>query len=186
MSKLYWPAFSALLLLVIFVSMIAFNFTPIAFLIGAAVLGFGYLGFLFYRKRKSGRWEHSNYEGRVVGSVFLYVALFWTAAGILLNQRTPLEAWARYEPYVTDGVQHGYTFYYLDYANAYERVDSPTLNEYIEEKKPEKVQLLLEVVKDFGKFRSYSVQAVDSIPVNNKAYRGWTGGEPPWPALRTN
>jgi hypothetical protein len=116
-----------------------------------------------------------------VGSIFVYVIVFWTTNGVFTNVKEDREFWARYEPYVADGVQHGYTFHYLDYANSYERVDSPDLNRYLEERKPEKVKLVLEIVKDFGKFRSYSVKSVETIHVNTT----WTPGEPPWPALRT-
>ncbi len=174
----YWTILILVVLLLAYASL--FNLAPFVFLLGGAVLGLGYLAFLGRRKRRSGVWEHGKYQYRFVGSVFVYVILFWTTSGIFTNVKTEQEFWARYEPYMRDGEQHGYTFHYLDYANCYENVDSPDLNRYIEEKKPEKVKLVLEVVKDFGTLRAYSVKSVETIPVN----AAWIGGEPPWPVLR--
>ena len=178
MTALYWIAVIAVVVFLAYASL--FNLAPFVFLIGVAIIGFGYLAFLSYRKRRSGVWEHKTHQFRFAGTVFIYVILFWTVLGIFTNEKEQREFWARYEPYVTNGAQHGYTFYYLDYAKSYERVDSPTLNRYLEEKKPEKVKLVLEIVRDFGKLRAYSVQTVEAIPVNNT----WAGGDPPWAALR--
>jgi hypothetical protein len=178
LSIFYWSVLILVVILLVYASL--FSVVPFAFLLGGAVLGFGYLAFLYWRRRRSGVWEHSTYQFRFVGSVFVFVILFWTTAGVFMNVKQEKEFWARYEPYVTNGVQKGYTFYYLDYANTYERVDSPDLNRYLQEKKPEKVKLVLEIVKDFGKLRAYSVKSVETIHVNTT----WAGGEPPWPALR--
>jgi len=177
-SILYWSTFILVVVLLAYAS--PFHLAPLAFLLGGVVLGLGYLGFLSWRKRRSGVWEHSTHQFRFVGSLFVYVILFWTTNGVFTNVKEDREFWARYEPYVTEGTQHGYVFRYLDYANSYERVDSPDLNRYLEENKPEKVKLVLEIVRDFGKFRSYSVKSVETIHVNT----AWTPGEPPWPALR--
>lgn len=157
-----------------------FHLAPLVFLLGGLVLGGGYLAFLSWRKRRSGFSEHGIHQSRFVGSIFVFVIVFWTTNGVFTNVKEDREFWARYEPYVMDGTQHGYVFHYLDYANSYERVDSPDLNRYLEEKKPEKVKLVLEIVRDFGRFRSYSVKSVETIHVNT----AWTPGEPPWPALR--
>lgn len=177
-STLYWSGLILAAILLAYLSL--FYIAPFAFLFGGAVIGFGYLGFLKWRKSRSGQWEHGTHQFRFVGTIIIYVMVFWTTAGIFTNVKTEKEFWARYEPYVADGVQRGYTFHYLDYANCYERVESPEVNRYIEEMKPEKVKLVLEIVKDFGKLRAYSVKRVESINVS----RTWTGGEPPWPALR--
>jgi hypothetical protein len=177
-GTLYWSILVLVVMLLASVSL--FYIAPFAFLFGGAVLGLGYLAFLKWRKSRSGQWEHSIHQYRFVGTIIIYVMVFWTTSGIFTNKKREKEFWARYEPYVTNGVQHGYTFHYIDHANSYERVDSPEVNRYIEEKKPEKVKLVLEVVRDFGKLRAYSVKRVESINVNST----WTGGEPPWPALR--
>lgn len=177
-SILYWAILIPVVLLLAYASL--FNIAPFVFLIGGAVLGFGYLAFLRYRKKRSGVWEHSTHQFRFVGSIFVYVILFWTTSGVFTNVREDRAFTARYEPYFTNGTPHGYTFYYLDYANSYERIDSPDLNRYIQEKNPQTVKLVLEIVKDFGKLRAYSVKTVDAIPVNET----WLDGAPPWPALR--
>src|SRR6185436_15661348 len=171
---LYWTIFVAVVLLLAYVSLSIFSLAPFAFLIGGAALGLGYLGFRHYRKQ-----EFEKYRQRFAGSVFLYVIMFWTTVGLFTNQKEQREFWARYEPHVENGVPHGYTFYYLDYANSFELVDSPDINKYIQEKSPQKVKMGLQVVRDFGKLRSYSLMTVDSIPVG----MSWTGGEPPWSAL---
>jgi len=178
-SILYWSILILVVFLLAYSSL--FYIAPFAFLIGGAAIGFGYLAFLTLRKRRSGVWEHSTHQYRFVGSIFVYVILFWTTSGVFTNVKEDREFWARYEPNVTDGTPHGYTFYYLDYPNCYERVDSPDVNRYLEKQKPEKVKLVLEIVRDFGKLRSYSVKSVETIHVNT----AWIGGEPPWPALRT-
>jgi hypothetical protein len=177
-SIFYWSILILVTILLAYMS--PFNIAPLAFLLGGAVLGIGYLAFLSWRKRRSGVWEHGTHQFRFVGSVFVYVILFWTTNGVFTNAKQEREFWARYEPYIKDGTRQGYTFHYLDYSNAYERVDSPDLNRYLEEKKPQKVRLVLEIVRDFGKFRSYSLKSVETIHVN----KAWIPGEPPWPALR--
>ena len=177
-SILYWSTFILVVVLLAYAS--PFHLAPLAFLLGGVVLGLGYLGFLSWRKRRSGVWEHSTHQFRFAGSVFMYVILFWATNVVFTNVKEDREFWARYEPYFTEGTQHGYVFHYLDYANSYERVESPSLDRYLEEKKPEKVKLVLEIVRDFGKFRSYSVKSVETIAVN----AAWIPGEPPWRALR--
>jgi hypothetical protein len=157
-----------------------FYIAPFAFLFGGAVICLGYLAFLKWRQGRSGQWEHTTHQSRFVGTIVVYVMVFWTTSGIFTGVKQEKNFWARYEPYVTNSVQQGYTFYYLDHANSFERVDSSELNRYLEEKKPEKVKLVLEIVKDFGKLRAYTLKRVDSINVS----RSWTGGEPPWPVLR--
>jgi hypothetical protein len=174
----YWILFIAVVLLMASAS--AFSVMPLVFLAGGAVLGLGYLSFLAYRKLRSGLWEHSTYKLRFGSAVFLYFVLYWTTVGVFTNVKETREFWVRSEPYLTEGKQRGYTFYYLDYKNAYERIDSPKLNRYIEEKNPEKMKLVLEIVKDFGKLRAYSVHTVEAIPVNNT----WIDGKPPWEVLR--
>ena len=54
------------------------------------------------------------------------------------------------------------------------------LNKLLVEKKPEKVRMVLETVKDFGRLRAYTVRSVESIPVDKE----WTSGSPPWEELR--
>ena len=178
MTVFYWVLFLAIVLLLAYASI--FSIMPFVFMLGGALLGLGYLSFLVVRKRKSGVWEHRRYQPRFVGSIFLFFVIYWTIVAVFSNVKEQREFWARYEPYLTDGQQHGYTFYYLDYANAYERIDSPTLNRHLENSKPEKVKIVLEIVKDFGRLRAYSVRSVEAIAVN----KTWTSGEPPWPALR--
>jgi hypothetical protein len=87
---------------------------------------------------------------------------------------------ARYEPYFHQGIAEGFTFYYLDHPGAYERIDSAELNKLLIEKHPERVRMVLEIVKDFGRLRAYTVRSVESIPVD----QAWSPGNPPWEALR--
>jgi hypothetical protein len=54
------------------------------------------------------------------------------------------------------------------------------LNKLLEEKRPERVRMKLELVRDFGRLRAYTVRSVESIPVDKE----WTPGNPPWEALR--
>jgi len=177
-SILYW---SFLILGAIFLAYISpFNLSPVIFLGGALMIAAGYFLFLFYRRSRSGVWEHSAYQIRIVGSILLYVMVYWTTVGLFSNVKEQREFWARYEPYVLAGSQHGYTFFYLDHEGSYERIDSPELNKLIVEKNPDRVRMVLEVVKDFGKLRSYSVRSIESIPVD----KAWTDGNPPWEALR--
>jgi hypothetical protein len=177
-STLYWSTLVLAVMLLAYGSL--FYIAPFAFLFGGVVIGLGYLGFLKWRQRRTGQWEHSTHQFRFVGTIIVYVMVFWTTSGIFTGVKEQKVFWARYEPYMTESVQQGYTFHYLDYANCYERVDSPDVKRYLEEKKPEKVKLVVETVKDFGKLRAYSLKRVDSINVS----RTWIGGEPPWPMLR--
>ena len=48
------------------------------------------------------------------------------------------------------------------------------------EKHPEHVRMVVEIVKDFGRLRAYTVRSVESIPVD----QAWSPGNPPWEALR--
>ena len=159
-----------------------FSLAPIIFLGGAFLLLGGYLSFLSWRRRRSGTWEHNAYQVRFVGSIVLYVMVYWTTVGLFTNVKEQREFLARYEPYLQEGRQQGYTFHYLDYPGSYERIDSPELNTLIAEKRPERVHMVLEVVKDFGTLRAYTVRSVESISVT----MDWasTDGMPPWEALR--
>lgn len=177
-SILYWSFLILVSLILAYVS--PFSLTPLVFLGGAIVLTVGYFSFLSYRRKRSGDWEHSRYQVKFVGSVLLYVMIFWTTVGLFINVREQREFLARYEPFVQDGSQHGFTFYYLDYEGSYERIDSPELNRFIAEKSPERVRMVLETVRDFGKLRAYTVLSVESIAVD----KTWTDGNPPWAALR--
>ena len=176
-SILYWSFLILFSVLLAYVSQ--FAFVPLAFLAGAAILGIGYFSYLSYRRR-SGSWEHSRYRTRFTGSAVLYVMIYWTTITTFTNVKEHREFVARYEPYVQDGAQHGYTFYYVDYAGSYERIDSARLNELLAEKRPERVRMVLEIVRDFGRLRGYTVLSVESIPVD----KSWTDGKPPWAALR--
>jgi hypothetical protein len=177
-SILYWGFLVLAAILLAYLS--PFNLAPISFLAGALLVLGGYFLFLSYRRRRSGSWEHSIYQFRFVGSVLLYVMVFWTTIGLFTNVKEQREFLASYEPYVQEGRQKGYTFYYLDHAGFYERIDSPELNALIAEKRPERVRMMLELVSDFGKLRAYTVRSVESIPVT----MAWTDGNPPWEALR--
>jgi hypothetical protein len=174
----YWVFISLLILALAYTSL--FSSIPLAFLAGGGILSLIYLGFLLHRRRQSGEWEHGKYQFRFAGTVFVYIALFWTTVGLFSNVKEQRVFFARYEPYIRDGVQHGYTFHYIDHPGAYENIDSAYLNRYLEENKPDRVRLVLETVKDFGRLRSYSVRGVETISVNE----GWIGGTPPWDALR--
>jgi hypothetical protein len=182
LKALYLTAVIAVSILLAYVS--PFYLSPYVFLLGGAAFGGGYYVFLSYRRNKSGVWEHSTRQYRFFGTLFVYIATFWTIQGIYTNHKEQRAFWVRYEPYISNGAPHGYTLYYLDYPGTHEHVDSPALNSYIADKKPEKVKLVLEVVSDFGKLRSYSILTVDNVPVSG----GWIPEEsaPPWPALRKN
>jgi len=177
-SILYWSFLLLVSLILAYVS--PFSLAPLVFVAGAIVLTVGYFSFLSYRRQRSGDWEHSRYQVKFVGSVLLYVMVFWTTVGLFINVREQREFLARYEPFVQDGSQHGFTFYYLDYEGSYERIDSPELNRFLAEKSPERVRMVLETVRDFGKLRAYTVLSVESIAVD----KTWTDGNPPWAALR--
>ena len=156
-----------------------FNLAPIVFIMGAIVLGVWYFLFLLLRRRSTGPDPVGN-QTRLIGSVLIYVMVFWTTTGLFSNVKEKREFWASYEPYVNAGRQQGYTFFYVDYAGNYERIDSPELNRLIGEKSPDRVRMVLEVVKDFGRLRAYTVRSVESIPVD----KAWIDGNPPWEALR--
>ena len=177
-SILYWSLLILAALLLAYVS--PFSLVPLIFLMGAAVVIFGYFLLLSYRRSRTGAWEYRAHQIRIIGSVLVYVMVFWTTEGLFTNVKDQREFLARYEPYIEQGSQHGFTFYYLDYAGSYERIDSAELNKFIAEKNPGRVHMILEIVKDFGKLRAYTVRSVESIPVD----RAWTDGNPPWVALR--
>ena len=177
-SILYWSFLILAAILLAYVS--PFNLSPITFLLGAMLIAGAYFVFLSYRRQQSGVWEHSAYQTKFVGSILCYVMLYWTTVGLFSNVKEQREFWARYEPYFEGGSQHGYTFFYLDHAGSYERIDSPELNKLILDKNPGRVRIVLEVVKDFGRLRAYTVRSVESIPVD----KAWTDGSPPWDALR--
>jgi hypothetical protein len=177
-SILYWSFLILFSILAAYAG--PFALFPLTFLAGAAILVAGYLTYLAWRRRRSGLWEHRRHQSRFTGSAVLYVMIYWTTIVLFTNVKEQREFVARYEPYVQDGVQHGYTFYYVDYEGSYERIDSPKLNEFLAEKRPQQVRMVLEIVRDFGKLRAYSVRSVESIPV----VEDWTEGRPPWDALR--
>jgi hypothetical protein len=180
LNTLYWTLLTIGVVLLAYSS--RFATAPLVFVAGGAALGFGYWAFLSRRRRASGFWEHPKYQSRFVGSVFIYIVVFWTTMGLFGNVKEQREFLARYEPYIVDGNPHGYTFHYVDYAGSYERIDSPQLDAYLREKKPPTVRLALELVRDFGRLRAYSVKSVDSIAVNKE----WSpDGMPPWDALRS-
>jgi hypothetical protein len=177
-SILYWSILIIAAILLAYIS--PFNLSPVIFMGGALLMVAGYFLFLSYRRARSGIWEHPTHQIRLVGSILVYVMVFWTTVGLFSNVKQQIEFWASYEPYIQGGTQHGYTFLYLDHAGSYERIDSPELNKLILEKNPQRVRMVLEVVKDFGRLRGYTVRSVESIPVD----KGWTDGNPPWEALR--
>ena len=151
------------------------------FLAGGLALVGGYVAFLALRYRRLKEWQHGRFQFRFSVAMFVYIVLFWTVIGLFTDVRSELEFAARHEPYfAADGLQHGYTFLYVDHPGSYERVNSAALNDYIRRVRPERVQLKLETIKDFGKLRAYSVEQVDGIRVNV----GWIGGQPPWTQLR--
>lgn len=174
----YWSFLSLVSILLAYLS--PFSLSPLIFLAGVFVFGAVYLGFLSYRRGRSGIWEHKTHWSSFVGSFLLYVVVFWTTNGLFTNVKDQREFQARYEPYLEGGSQHGYTFYYLDYEGSYERIDSPELNALIAEKNPGRVRMVLETVKDFGRLRAYTVRSVESIAVD----KAWTDGSPPWADLR--
>ena len=177
-SILYW---SVLIIGAIALAYISpFNVAPILFLAGGVFFGLWYYVFLVIRRRRSSVTDIVGNQTRFVGTVLVYVMAFWTTTGLFSNVKEQREFLARYEPYVEDGRQQGYTFFYLDYAGSYERIDSVELNKLISEKSPDRVRMVLEVVKDFGRLRGYTVRSVESIPVD----KAWIGGSPPWEALR--
>jgi hypothetical protein len=177
-SILYWSFLMLATILLAYLS--PFSFGPVLFLFVALVYIAGYFVFLLYRRVRSGVWDHKTYQSRFVSSVLLYVMTFWTTSGLFTNVKEQKEFLARYEPYSEGGSQHGYTFYYLDYEGSYERIDSPELNQLIADKNPGRVHMVLEIVRDFGRLRAYTVRSVESIPVDT----AWTDGNPPWAALR--
>lgn len=177
-SILYWSGliFAAILL----AYLTPFSLVPVAF-VGAAILfALGYTLFLGYRRRRSGIWEHGKYKVAFIGSIIVFVMTFWTTVGLFSNVKEQREFLTRYEPYVDAGAMRGYTFYYLDFPGKYERIDAPELNQFLTEHRPDRVRMVLEVVRDFGRLRAYSVKSVESIPVD----KFWTEGDPPWEALR--
>jgi hypothetical protein len=176
---IYWFFLALLVALLAYASL--FSFIPAVFLSGGIAAGFAYLGFLAWRYRRDRVWEHSRYQFRFYAALFTYVFVFWTVIGIFTNVREQRRFWARYEPYAAaDGRPLGYTFYYLDHPEAWERVNSADLNRHLEQTKPERVLMIIETTKDFGRLRGYSVQAVEGFAVN----AAWSAGSPPWDELR--
>ena len=105
---LYWSSLILAAILLAYIS--PFNLTPIIFLGGAFVIAGGYFSFLSHRRRRSGVWEHGTHQFRFVGSVILYVMVYWTTVGLFTNVKEQREFLARYEPYIQEGRQHGFTF----------------------------------------------------------------------------
>jgi len=166
-NTLYWSLLILGGILLAYVS--PFGLYHLVFLAGAGVLALVYRLLIPRSQRRFG-----------IVSVFLYVAVYWTTVGVFSNVKERREFQVRYEPYVHEGNAEGYTFFYVDYPGAYERIDSEELNKLLVEKKPEKVRMVLETVKDFGRLRAYTVRSVESIPVDKE----WTSGSPPWEELR--
>jgi hypothetical protein len=178
-STLYW---SFLILASVFLAYVSpFSLVPIVFLGGGVILGLGYLTYLYLQKRSSGTSDVQRRTIHAIGSVMVYVMVYWTTIGLFTNVRELREFTARYEPYMHEGARRGYTFYYVDHEGSYERIDSPELNALLADKRPERVRMILEVVRDFGRLRGYSVVSVESIPVD----KSWTDGNPPWETLRS-
>jgi hypothetical protein len=178
-SFIYWFLLAALVALLAFASL--YSIVPLAFLAGGIAIALIYVAVLGKRYRETGRWDHDQFQFRLHSVIFTYVVVFWTFIGLFTNNKTHREFYARYEPYIaSDGRQTGYVFHYLDHPESYERVNSPDLNRYLEEKRPERVRMVLETVRDFGRLRSYSVAEIDGIAVN----ADWTAGMPPWEELR--
>src|SRR4030095_12429973 len=125
---LYWSFLILFSVLLAFVS--PFGLYPLVLLAGGIVLCAAYR-WCFSRDRRT--------NVRLFGSVFLYVAIYWTTAGFFSNVKEQREFLARYEPYSPSGNPQGYTFYYLDYEESYERVNSPELNKLLAEKHPDRV-----------------------------------------------
>jgi hypothetical protein len=175
---LYWSFLILISILLAYAT--PFGLYHLVFLGGALVIFVGYFGFLSIRRKASGVWEHDRYRVSIFGVLLVWVVVYWTTIGLFSNAKELREFRARYEPYVQQGTPEGYVFYYVDYPGAYERIDSPELNKLIQEKRPEQVRMVLEIVRDFGRLRAYTVRSVESISVD----KAWTEGNPPWQALR--
>jgi hypothetical protein len=176
-SFIYWLLFALVVALVAYASLL--SLTPLIFLFGGILLGLSYAAFLYVRYRSSGRWLHSRFQFRFYAALFTYIVLFWTTIGLLVDIEQRV-FWARYEPYLEGGTQMGFTFHYLDHPGAWERVNSPELNRYLEASRPERVRLIVEVRRDLGRLRDYSLRGVDGYAVS----AGWSPGNPPWEELR--
>ena len=164
---LYWSFLVLLAILLAYIS--PFGLYHLIFLAG------GFIVFLASRRVRL-----SSSRVQFLGSVFIYVAVYWTTIGVFSNVKERREFVARYEPYVQAGNPEGYTFYYLDYPGFYERINSADLNKLLVEKRPSQVRMVIEIVRDFGRLRAYSVRSVEGIPVD----QSWNGGNPPWDVLR--
>ena len=159
-----------------------FGLYHLVFLAGGLIIFAGYYAYLSRRRRASGVWEHDRNRGTVFGVLLVWVVVYWTTIGLFSNAKELREFRARYEPYLHEGKPEGYVFYYLDHEGCYERINSPELNALIAEKRPEQVRMVLEIVKDFGRLRAYTVRSVESIAVDKAWVAG--AGKPPWDALR--
>jgi hypothetical protein len=178
-STLYWSFLILASILLAYIS--PFNLVPLVFLGGGVILGVAYLPYSYFQKKRgSGPADSGRRTIHVIGSVMVYVMVYWTTIGLFTNVKEQREFMARYEPYVRDGTPQGYTFHYVGHEGSYERIDSPELNALLADRRPERVRLLLEVVRDFGRLRGYSVLRVESIPVD----KFWAEGNPPWETLR--
>ena len=177
---IYWILLALIIALLAYLSF--FSLIPFIFLAGGVAISLGYLGFLTTRYRQTRAWQHSAFRTRFFTALFTYIVVFWTVLGIFTNVREQRQFWARYEPYFADdGTRKGYTFHYLDYPGAWERVDSAQLNRYLETNHPDRVRVTLETTRDFGKLRGYAIQGVEGIAVND----AWSPGNPPWDILRS-
>src|SRR6185295_8907179 len=107
-SILYW---SFLILGSILLAYVCpFSLSPLVFLTVAFAFGAMYFAVLCYRRGRFGAWEHKAHQSRFVGSLLVYVMVFWTTNGLFTNVKEQKEFQARYEPYIDGGSQHGYTF----------------------------------------------------------------------------
>jgi len=164
---LYWSFLILLAILLAYIS--PFGLYHLIFLAG------GFIVFVISRRVRL-----ASSRVQFLGSIFIYVAVYWTTIGVFSNVKERREFPARYEAYLHDGKTEGYTLYYLDYPGFYERIDSVDLNRMLEEKRPTQVRMAIEIVRDFGRLRAYTVRSVEGIPVD----QSWTGGNPPWDVLR--
>ena len=174
---LYWSGLTLFAILLAYVR--PASLAPLRFVAGAAFLMGVYLAYRAYRSR-FGVWEPGRYQTRLTGTVVVYVMVFWSTIVGFTNVKEQREFLASYEPYIHGGVRQGYTFHYVEFAGSYERIDSPELNALLESRHPDRVHMVLEIVRDFGKLRAYTVRSVESVPVD----KDWLDGSPPWDALR--
>src|SRR5262245_37819085 len=97
-SILYW---SFLILAAVLLARLSpFNLAPMFFLGGVLLLAAGYFTFLSYRRRQSGVAEHGAFQSRIIGTLLVYIMVYWTTVGLFMNEKQQREFLARYEPYM--------------------------------------------------------------------------------------